>query len=106
MAYICFVCGRDTGSGGEPCPWCEPPSEHEVEEKPRATACVQDYLDLDAGGCLLVALGHLVKAREKLDQEPPSSARWHAKQLAMFAANYVRRALALLDELKEETCET
>jgi len=65
----------------------------------------QSYLDLDAAGYLLVALGHLVKARKKLDQEPPSKACWHAKQHSIYAANYVRRALKVLDEQKEETCE-
>ncbi len=65
----------------------------------------QDYLDLDAGGYLLVALGHLVKAREKLLQEPPSRTRYHTQRWTRYAANYVRRALKLLDELKEETCE-
>ena len=65
----------------------------------------QDYLDLDAAGYLLVALGLLVKAREKLDQEPPSSVRWHVKQHTIYAANYVRRGLKLLDEQKEETCK-
>ncbi|GAH81058.1 unnamed protein product, partial [marine sediment metagenome] len=38
----------------------------------------QDYLDLDAAGFLMIALGHLVKAREKLDQEPPSLPVYHA----------------------------
>ncbi len=66
---------------------------------------VQAYPGLDAAGFLLVALGHLVKAKEKLDQEPPSRACWHAKQHSTYAANYVRRALKVLDEQKEETCE-
>ena len=65
----------------------------------------QDYLDLDAAGYLLVALGHLVKAGERLDQEPPSYGVYHAKRRATYAANQVRFALALLDERKEETCE-
>ncbi len=65
----------------------------------------QDYLDLDAGGYLLVALGHLVKAREKLAEEPLSRAVWSAIRYARYATNYVRYALKRLDELKEETCE-
>ena len=60
----------------------------------------QDYLDLDAAGFLLVALGHLVKAREKLLQEPPSRAAWSATRYARYAANHVRYALKRLDELK------
>lgn len=65
----------------------------------------QDYPGLDAAGFLLVALGHLVKAKEKLDQEPPSMWVHNAYHLARVAANHVRYALKLLDELKEETCE-
>ncbi len=74
-----------------------------AENKPIAK--VQDYLGLDAAGFLLVALGHLVKAKEKLDQEPPSYAVYHAKHRATYAANHVRLALKVLDELKEETCK-
>jgi len=70
-----------------------------------ADALVQDYPGLDAAGYLLVALGHLVKAGEKLDQEPPSYAGYHARQRTQWAASYVRHALKLLDEQKEETCE-
>lgn len=79
---------------------------YEYEPSPfKSIPRLQDYPGLDAAGYLLVALGHLVKAKEKLDQEPPSMTRWHAKQHAIYAANCVRYALALLDELKEETCE-
>jgi len=69
------------------------------------TAKVQDYPDLDAAGLLLVALGHLVKAKEKLDQEPPSMWTHNALFLIQVAANHVRYALKLLDEQREETCE-
>jgi len=65
----------------------------------------QDYLGLDAGGFLLIALGHLVKAREELDKEPPSRAVYKARNDTIFASNSVRHALKLLDEQKEETCE-
>ncbi|MBA7474260.1 hypothetical protein ES707_09608 [subsurface metagenome] len=65
----------------------------------------QDYLGLDAAGFLLVALGHLVKAIGKLDQEPPSSQRYEALLGARVASNQTRYALRVLDELKEETCE-
>ena len=75
------------------------------EEKLEAITKPQDYLDLDATGFLLVALGHLVKAKEKLDQEPPSSTRYLAKRSTVLATNEVRFALKLLDEQKEETCE-
>jgi len=66
---------------------------------------VQDYPDLDAAGFLLVALGHLVKAGEKLGQEPSARAAYKASRWATYATNYVRRALKLLEEQKEETCE-
>ncbi len=61
-------------------------------------ALVQDYPGLDAGGFLLVALGHLVKAKEKLDQEPPSEWVYTAREDTTFAANWVRHALKKLDE--------
>lgn len=100
MPYICDVCGRDRWSEEKPCPWCEPLSECGVEEKPRAAARVQDYPDLDAAGLLLVALGHLVKAKEKLDQEPPSRTVYRARRDTVYASNFVRNALKELDELK------
>jgi len=53
----------------------------------------QDYLDLDAGGFLLVALGHLVKAIGKLGYEPPSSERYNALFGARIAVNHIRFAL-------------
>ncbi|GAI72253.1 unnamed protein product [marine sediment metagenome] len=65
----------------------------------------QDYLDLDAAGFLMVALGHLVKAKEKLEQEPSSRHSYRAFRHTGFAINYTRFALRLLDEQKEETCE-
>ncbi len=82
-------------------------SDPEVADAVNAVedALVQDYLDLDAGGFLLVALGHLVKAGEKLDREPPSYAVHVARQNTVAATNFVRYALELLDEQKEETCE-
>lgn len=61
-------------------------------------AKVQEYPDLDAAGYLLVALGHLVKAREKLAQAYPCHATYHARRDTQYAANFVRRALKLLDE--------
>ena len=69
------------------------------------TVKVQDYLDLDAAGYLLVALGHLVEAKGKLDQEPPSAGAYRAKWEISLATNHVRYALKVLDEQKEETCE-
>lgn len=65
----------------------------------------QDYPGLDAAGFLLVALGHLVKAKEKLDQEPPSRAQYNARYWTICAANNARYALKVLDEQKEETCK-
>jgi len=65
----------------------------------------QEYPGLDAAGFLLVALGHLVKAKERLDQEPPSKGVYDAKLGIRWAANNVRYALARLDKQKEETCE-
>ncbi len=66
---------------------------------------VPDYLELDAGGFLLVALGHLVKAKEKLEEMPKSWATYQAKVWTTEAGNFARYALKLLDEQKEETCE-
>jgi len=60
----------------------------------------QDYLDLDAAGFLLVALGHLWAAKEKLDQEPPSRETYAARRCTIIATNRVRHALQWLDELK------
>ncbi len=65
----------------------------------------QDYLDLDAAGFLLVALGHLVKARDMLQEMPKSARVWRAERLSLIAANHTRYALRHLKELKEETCE-
>jgi len=105
MTNLCIVCGREKRDSEEPwpshhiCPDCAPGTK--APSPPHA----QDYPDLDAGGYLLVALGHLVKAEEKLDQEPPSSTRYLAKRSTVFATNEVRFALELLEEVKEETCE-
>jgi len=66
----------------------------------------QDYLGLNAAGFLLVALGHLTAAMRELHQEPPSEAQYKALVYTVEAGNFARYALALLDELKEETCES
>ncbi len=65
----------------------------------------QDYLDLSAASCLLMALGHLTAAMRKLHEEPASRATYKALVYATEAGNFARFALALLDEQKEETCE-
>jgi len=65
----------------------------------------QDYLDLDVAGFLLIALGHLVKAGERLDEEPKSAEAYQVKHITICAASWIRHALKLLDKLKEETCE-
>jgi len=65
----------------------------------------QEYPGLDAAGFLMVALGHLVKAKEKLFQEPPSRGVYNAQFGVRVALNHVRFALKVLDEQKEETCE-
>jgi len=90
------------------------PNYNEAERKRRLaegrfystpTPKPQDYLDLDATGFLIVALGHLVKAKEKLDQEPPARGTWKARLATQYATNHTRYALKVLDELKEEICE-
>jgi len=58
----------------------------------------QDYLDLDAAGFLLVALGHLVKAREELDREPAPTFASTIDYNTLRAANLIRQSLELLDE--------
>lgn len=72
--------------------------------KQRAKALLepQDYPGLDAAGFLLIALGHLVKAKEKLDQEPPSRETYKARRSTRVATNCVRHALKLLDEQKDQ----
>lgn len=66
---------------------------------------VQNYLGLDAAGYLLVALGHLVKAKEKLEEERLSRSVYRAKRDTIMAANFARYALAELEQEEEETCE-
>lgn len=75
-------------------------SDPEVADAVNAVedALVQDYPGLDAAGFLLVALGHLVKAIEKLDQEPPSRGVYHARRYVNATIDYTRHALKLLDE--------
>ena len=60
---------------------------------------------LDAAGFLLLAEGHLRKAKERLDQEPPSKARDNARLWAFSATNAAREALKELDKQKEEPCK-
>ncbi|MBA7635004.1 hypothetical protein ES703_42604 [subsurface metagenome] len=98
MANLCEVCGRVIRNESELCPWCFPEAYLLKEEETPTTTHVQDYLDLDAAGFLLVALGHLVKAKEKLDQEPPSRAAYLASLETTMATNHVRYALKRLDE--------
>jgi len=59
---------------------------------------------LDAGGYLLMAKGHLVKAEETLGQEGHIFPFDHLSVLARNAANSVRQALELLKQEKEDTC--
>ena len=71
--------------------------------RPRAE--VERSLGLNVAGFLTSALEHLLKANERLNQEPPSRAAYLAQLQAVLATNYVREALRVLDEQKEETCE-
>jgi len=66
---------------------------------------VQEYPDLDAAGLLLVALGHLVKAKERLGEMPKSAVVYRAKHITTCAASWIRYALKELAREKEETCE-
>ena len=59
---------------------------------------------LCAADFLLLAKGHLVRAREELVQAHPSHAVYHARRNTQEAANLVRRALKILEAEKEETC--
>ena len=68
-------------------------------------AKAQEYPGLDAAGFLLVALGHLVKAKERLAEMPKSAHVWWARQHTTLAANYARHALKHLKQEKEEACE-
>ena len=105
MANHCEVCNRVIENESELCPWCFPEAYLLKEEETPATTHVQEYPGLDAAGMLLVALGHLVKAKERLDQEPPAKGTFLAMRDTTMAANFVRNALKWLDEQKEETCE-
>jgi len=68
-------------------------------------AKVQEYPGLDAAGFLLVALGHLEKAIERLDEMPKSEYTYIASRFTVMAGNFVRYALKELEQEKEETCE-
>ena len=102
---VCDLCGRENYDEEEPwpnryvCPNCE------AEEQFQATQHVQEYPGLDAAGLLLVALGHLVKAGERLAEMPKSAGTYRAKWETTLAANHARYALKQLAEEKEETCE-
>ena len=60
---------------------------------------------LDASGYLLLAKGHLVKAREVLESHPRSFAEGLALGDTQWAIKYTRIALELLKQEKEETCK-
>lgn len=105
MANLCIVCGRGKHDSEEPWPSRHMCPDCHTEQVRRHCPKVQDYPSLDAAGYLLVALGHLVKVREKLDQEPPSRFTRRAWVYTGEAGNFVRFALKLLDKQKEETCE-
>jgi len=66
-------------------------------------AKVQEYPGLDAAGFLLVALGHLVKAKEKLGEMPKSAEAYLAKRGIVAASNFTRYALKQLEKEKEKT---
>lgn len=59
---------------------------------------------LDAAGHLLLAEGHLRKAKEQLDQEPPPKANRDAVGYTVWSIVNARSALRMLDKQKEEPC--
>ena len=66
----------------------------------------QDHPGLDAGGYLLMAEGHLLKARELLEPRPRSFKQALALADTQWAVKYTRIALELLKQQKEETCQS
>jgi len=52
---------------------------------------------------LVEALQCLEEAQDTLDQEPPSRGVYLAKEDTTFASNWVREALRMLDEQKDES---
>ena len=61
-------------------------------------------IGLSAANFLLLAEGHLSKAKEKLTQEPMSATMYRVDFYTKRAANSVRHALELLKQEKEEPC--
>ena len=59
-------------------------------------------MSLDAAGHLLLAEGHLRKAKGKLTQEPMSVTMYRVDFYTKRAANSLRHALELLEQEKEE----
>ena len=58
-----------------------------------------------AAAFLLLAEGHLRKAKEILDQEPLHRAIYNARHDTMRATNLVKHARTILDKQKEEPCK-
>ena len=61
-------------------------------------------IGLSAANYLLMAKGHLVKARERLEQGSWSGAAHKAHGEIIYAINSARHAMELLKE-KEEPCQ-
>ena len=59
-------------------------------------------MTLDAAGFLLLAEGHLLKAKEKLTQESMSATMYRVDFYTKRAANSVRHALELMKQEQEE----
>ena len=91
---ICDVCGRDNKGDEELCPWCFPPSEYANE--PWTT-----QHGLDASGFLLLAEGHLQRARELVMKGDLSGIEGEARWAIVDAGNATRRALHLLKQKNE-----
>ena len=62
----------------------------------------QDHPGLDASGYLLLAKGHLVKAREVLGEPLESWSMYRVGRDVSLAISYVRFALKQLELLKQE----
>ena len=62
-------------------------------------------IGLSAANFLLLAEGHLVRAREKLMAQAWSTDVYVARGDVTIAIDHVRGALGVLDKQKEEPCE-
>ena len=65
----------------------------------------QDHPGLDAAGFLLLAEGHLLKAKELLSAPRTSVRKAMVLGTLNFVVPAVRNAMRLLNQEKEETCK-